>query len=200
MIEISLTRFIDFTLKSGTPKITSLKEAKKQILEPYNPAKDYYKQIRDAVINHHRNGTPYSHVEAIASSVQNKTKQINYPLIAAGYKKFRGSKQLKWFKPPQSVWDANGVRVSINPELGLEVKGVPHIIKMYFKADAFRKQEVRAILSLMDMVLQQPNKNLKMGVLDVRNGKLHTDEPPDPTLLALMHGETASIAAMWPAL
>ncbi|MBL8854469.1 MAG: hypothetical protein JNK57_10925 [Planctomycetaceae bacterium] len=200
MIEISLTRFLDFTLKSGTPKVTSLQTTKLQSLKQYDPVVDYYKQIRDAIVNHHRKGTPYSQVEAIANSVQNKSKRDNYPLIAAGYKTFRGSKQLKWFKPPNDVWVANGVSVSINPELGLEIKGVPHLIKLYFKAESFRKQEVKAILSLMDTVLQKPNKPMKMGVLDVRNGKLYTDEPPDPKLMALMHGETAAIAAMWPSL
>jgi len=200
MIELSLTRFLDFTLKNGTPKITSLRETKKQSIEEYSTAKDYYKQIRDAIVKYHKNDTPYSHVEALATSITNKSKQENYPLIAHGYKKFLGKKQIRWFKPPQQDWSANGVSVSVNPELGLEFNGRRHVIKMYFKADPLRKQEVKAILSLMDAVLQTPKNSFTMGVLDVRNGKLHTDEPPDPTLLALMNGETAAIAAMWPSL
>lgn len=45
MIEISLTRFLD----NGSPKVTSLQYMKRQLTEEYNPATDYYKQIRDAI-------------------------------------------------------------------------------------------------------------------------------------------------------
>lgn len=199
MIEISLTSFLDFTMKSGAPKLTSLQQTKKQLADGYSPATDYYKQIRDAIVAHHRDGRPFSTIESVAANVNNKSKQQNYPAIAAGYKSFRGKKQIKYFAPPRGNWTAQGVRVSLNPELGLEIKGSPHVIKLYFKADQPRKLEVRAILSLMDAELQNPNGSLIMGVLDVRRGKLITDNPPNPALMALMQGEAAAIAAMWPA-
>jgi len=197
MIEISLTRFLDFTMKSGSPKFTSLQQTKKQLADGYSPATDYYKQIRHAIVAHHRNGKPFSTIESVAANVNNRSKQDNYPAIAAGYKSFRGKKQVKWFSPPQDIWSAHGVGVSLNPELGLEFKGTRHVIKLYFKADQPRKLEVRAIISLMDAVLQNSKNNLTMGVLDVRRGKLITDNPPAPTLMALMQGEAAAIAAMW---
>lgn len=200
MISLSLTRFLDFTMKSGSPKFTSLKQTKKQLADGYHPATDYYKQIRDAIVAHHRDGRPISVIDSVAKNVNNKSKQDNYPAIAAGYKSFRGRKSIKWFKPPQSDWTAQGVSVSVNPELGLEFKGSKHVIKLYFKSEKPRKLEIRAILSLMDAVLQNKKGDLTMSVLDVRRGKLITDTPPDPTLMALMQGEAAAIAAMWSSL
>ena len=200
MIEISLTRFLDFTMKSGSPKVTSLQQTKKQLLDGYSPATDYYKQIRDAIVARHRDSKPFSTIEAVVAHVNNKSKQDNYPAIAAGYKLFCGKKAMKWFTPPQGQWNAHGVSVSLNPELGLEIKGSRHVIKLYFKADQPRKMEVRAILSLMDAQLQDAKNGLTMGVLDVRRGKLITDNPPSPALMALMQGEAAAIAAMWPSI
>ncbi|WP_437207091.1 hypothetical protein [Planctomicrobium sp. SH664] len=200
MIEISLTRFIDFTIKSGSPKFTSLRETKKQSADGYDPVTDYYKQIRDAIVAHHRNGKSFSTIETIAANVSNKSKRDNYPEIAQGYKKFLGRKQVTWFKPPQADWTAHGVSVSVNPELGLEFNGARNVIKLYFKGPEPKKLEVRGILSLMDANLQNSTRTLTMGLLDVRRGKLITDEPPDGNLLALMQGEAASIAAMWPSL
>ena len=84
--------------------------------------------------------------------------------------------------------------MSLNPELGLEIKGTRNVIKLYFKADQPRKLEIRAIISLMDAVLQNTKNDLTMGVLDVRRGKLITDNPPAPALMALMQGEAAAIA------
>lgn len=198
MIELSLTRFLDFTMKSGSPKVTSLQQTKKQLGNAYDPATDYYKQIRDAIVSHHRNSKPFSTVDTVANNVKNKSKLQNYPAIAAGYKSFRGTKQIKWFAPPRGDWNAHGVSVSLNPELGLEFKGVRNVIKLYFKSEQPRKLQVSAILSLMDAQLQTPKSTMTMGVLDVRRGKLITDNPPNPALMALMQGEAASIAAMWP--
>jgi hypothetical protein len=198
MIELSLTRFLDFTMKSGSPKLTSLQETKKQLAQGYDPATDYYKQIRDAIVSHHKDGRPFSTIEAVAVNVNNKSKQNNYPEIAAGYKSFRGKKQTAWIAPPHGMWAAHGVSVSLNPELGLRIGDKQYIIKLYFKADQPRKLEVRAILALMDAELQTANDGLIMSVLDVRRGKLISDNPTNPALMALMQGEAAAIAAMWP--
>lgn len=197
MIDISLTRFLDFTLKNGAPKYNSLKQTKAQSTEAYSPAKDYYKKIRDAIVDHHRNGTPFSSVERVASNVDNASKTINYPMIAKGYKTFRGHKHIDWFAPPSSGWVCNGVQVSVNPELGLEYSGKKHVIKLYFKDPKPKKIEVKAIISLMDAELQDSTRSLTMGVLDVRRGRLFADVPPNPGLLTLMEGEAAAIAAMW---
>ena len=197
MIEISLTRFLDFTMKSGSPKFTSLQQTKKQLADGYDPVTDYYKQIRDAIVSHHKDGKPFSIVESVAANVNNKSKVENYPAIAAGYKTFRGKKQIAWFSPPRDTWDSSGVSVSLNPELGLQFGGTRYVIKLYFKADPPRKLEVNAILALMDSQLQNPKNDLVMGVLDVRRGKLITDNPPAAQLMALMQGEAAAIAAMW---
>ncbi|QDU04019.1 hypothetical protein V6x_37440 [Gimesia chilikensis] len=200
MIEISLTRFLDYTIKNGTPKLNSLKLTKKQLAEPYNPATDYYKQIREVIINCHKKGKPLSTITEVAKNVRHAGKRENYPSIASGYKKFIGRKSVKWFTPPQINWEANGVSVSLNPELGLEIDGIRNVIKLYFKSDNPSKYQVRAILSLMDSTLQNSKNNLTMGILNVRKGKLITDNPPDPSFLALMEGEAASIAAIWPSI
>jgi hypothetical protein len=200
MITISLTRFVDFVIKSGSPKYTSLKETKDQVSKAYDPAADYYKQIRDAIVEHHRKGTPYSAVEAVANSATNRSKSTNYPLIALGHKKFLGKKTVAWFKPPSTPWVHGGVTVALNPELGLEIGGKKCVIKMYFKSDQPRKLEVKAILALMDDQLQDATKSRVMAILDVRRSKLITDHPPDQALLALMKGEAAAIQTIWPSL
>jgi len=39
--EISLTTFVDFVIASGTPRLTCVRNAKKQYGEYYQPAFDY---------------------------------------------------------------------------------------------------------------------------------------------------------------
>jgi hypothetical protein len=200
MIDMTLTRFVDFALKTGAPRYTSLRETKRQIAKGYSPASDYYKQIREAIVAHHKDGAPISQFDAVAQNVDVPSKKENYAAIAAGYKSFLGRREMAWFPPPQGVWVSSGLRVSLNPELGLVIKDVSHVVKLYFKQQEPRKLEVKAILALMDAELQDAASRFRMGLLDVRRGKLITDVPTDPGLIALMQGEAAAIAAIWPSL
>ena len=78
--------------------------------------------------------------------------------------------------------------------------GRRHVIKLYLKGEEPKKLEVKSILSLMDEQLQDSKKSLTMAILDVRRAKLISDLPPDPGLVALMMGEAAAIATIWPRL
>ncbi len=44
---VSLTTFVDFVSKSGTPKITVVRRFKRG--DAYRPAFDFYKPVRDAM-------------------------------------------------------------------------------------------------------------------------------------------------------
>ena len=197
MIDVSLTRFVDFVIKSGTPKLTVVRQTKQQHQEEYSPAKDYYKQIRDAIIAHHRDSKPFSTVDHVATNVNNRSKQENYPLIARGYKKFLGRKNARWFSPPHQSWVHGNLQVSLNPELGLEINGECYVIKLYFKGDKPRKAETKAILALMEMQLQTPTRPKRMAILDVRRAKLLAEPAFNPSLVFLMQGEAVSFASIY---
>jgi len=61
---ISLTSFVDFVSKAGTPKLTVVKNAKQQLAEGYDPATDFYKAIRDGIIGMHKSGQPKTALDA----------------------------------------------------------------------------------------------------------------------------------------
>jgi len=72
MIEISLTRFLDFTVKSGSPKLTSLRRTKMQLAEGDDPMIDYYKQIRDTIDHQNaaKSGTDFPVLSAVKIASQ----------------------------------------------------------------------------------------------------------------------------------
>lgn len=47
-IEISLTDFVDFVCKSGSAKLTQVKKVKYR--DDYSPATDFYKALREGII------------------------------------------------------------------------------------------------------------------------------------------------------
>ena len=56
MLRITLTDFVDIVSASGTHKTTKVRE--KLSRDDYHPAKDYYKKVREKIIDIHRNFEP----------------------------------------------------------------------------------------------------------------------------------------------
>lgn len=105
--------------------------------------------------------------------------------------------QVSWFPPPRDEWAAGGLAVNVNPELGLKIKGVRHVIKLYFKVDRLTKLRIDIATQLMDLVLGDPKKPTVFGVLDVRNAKLFSSNGVIPGMIALLHGEASSFGQIY---
>lgn len=114
MIKISLTDFVDIVSKSGTPKATKIAQVKNRV--PYNPAADFYKAIRDAIIEMHSTSQGKAHLRKLLPSLVDQKKVSNYHGVVDGYLKWWGRKALEWFAPPSGIFSGYGVEVSVNPE------------------------------------------------------------------------------------
>lgn len=197
MIQISMTEFVDFVTKAGPPRLTVVRQVKKRHADGYHPSTDFYKKLRDGIVQHHQIGGPKSALDALALGVTDTNKIKAYPVIIQGYKKFLGNKSVKWFKPTKASWVHGELGVNVNPEIGLNINGKPHLIKLYFKTDKLTKTQLQAILHLMQLKLGKTKKPVTLGILEVRRGKLHVAGPLDPSLTALVDGEAQAFAAMY---
>jgi len=197
MIEITLTQFVDFVLKSGSPKLTVVRHVKKQHGEGYSPQTDFYKPIRDALVELHRAGQPLTTLEQVLRGLTDKKKQTAYPVLVRGYKKFAARRALEWFGPPRKAWVVDDLSVSLNPELGLKIGGSPHLVKLYFKDGEPGKRQVEAMLHLLQSELRPKTGGVRVGLLDVRRGKLILPTDYDPAYLTLMEGEARSFASIY---
>lgn len=198
MPKITLTDFVDIVSKSGTPKATKVAQVKNR--PAYDPKTDFYKKVREAIVDTHQRGASKADLSAALSNLKDTKKQVNYPDVLQGYKKWWGKKTLSWFVPPSGTFTAHGVDVSINPELGLEINGTKHIIKLYFKGEGLAKNRANIVTCLMGIQLNAAAPaGAIMSVLDVRNAKLvSAANTPSPTFSAALTAELAYIAALWP--
>lgn len=199
-MHVSLTELVDVVLKAGSPKATQVAQIKARSLENYKPFKDFYKSLRDALIETHRNGGSRDFLSARISHVREPNRRRRYDELVAHYKRWWGRKDMAWFTPPSATYTSSGVSVSVNPEIGLEFGGDRYVIKLYFKADQLKKSSADLITGLMASALSGQGDE-KFGVLDVERGKLYfrQDQPPD-VLVAMIDAELAYIAQLWPAL
>ncbi|MGC8102652.1 hypothetical protein [Metapseudomonas otitidis] len=189
---LSLTDLVDLVSKAGTPKATKVKEIKNR--DVYQPATDYYKRFRDALIDIHFRGRDKDSLQDILSTLP-PHKIENYAEVVEGYRKWWGRKELVWFDPPRNFYNYNDFSISVNPELGLFINGEPHLIKLYLKSDPLSKLRVDVVGSVMGLTLAQSGE-VRFGVLDVRNSKLFV---PSTTLgTHLIDAELAYVEALWP--
>lgn len=189
---VSLTTFVDFVSKAGTPKATVVRQWKER--DEYQVATDFYKQLRDAIIEYHKSRGP---LDSVLHDCHRK-KAAHYQDAMTGYKKWLRGKSLKWFQPPMGIWQSGRLLVSINPELGLSIGGVPHLVKLYFKADSLTRSRVGIVTHLMATALSaEAPDHCVMAVLDVRNAKLFPGTGADPRLEAQLQAEAAYWSTLW---
>jgi hypothetical protein len=194
MDRVSLTYFVDFVMKSGTPKLSVARDFKER--DKYEPFTDFYKNMRGALVEAHKDATPKKALDRFLASVQDEKRRKVYPAIVKGHKRFLGRKSVRWFQPPTTAWRIGSLDLSVNPEVGLIIDDVPHIIKLYFKEGRLVANRVASIVHLMTVALTPIVPGSVCGLLDVRRSKLHVLRAPKPGLNALLEGEAAAFFAM----
>lgn len=149
MPNISLTTFVDFVIRSGTARLTYVRNAKRRYGEEYDPAKDYWRGLRNRIIEMHQKEKERTWLDECMERASAK-KKVNYAKGVAGYKKWLGRKEIHWVGYEGGVWEAGDLTVRVNPELALRINEEDHIIKMYFKSADLSKAKVETMLYLIN--------------------------------------------------
>lgn len=195
-IEISLTDFVDFVCKTGSSKMTKVKQVKER--DDYSPATDFYKGLREGIIENHQSDGDKKGLKQILERIKDGKKITHYGEAVKGYEKFWGRKTIKWFSPPSTHWMIGDLDIRVNPELGLEIDGEFYIVKLYLKSDKLSKDRISQILTLMESQLREyTEEEVTMAILDVKNSKLHVFAPSGLSLLPLLEGEAKSFETIW---
>ena len=198
-MEISLTDFVEFTFRSGPSKVTKVREVKNR--DVYEPATDFWRPLRDGIVDLHRDGRVDKRgLDAIVAAQTHALKLRLYPLAADGYLSFLGRRQPEWFTPPRGIWRSGGLEVRVNPEVGLIIGDHPTVIKLYFKKEELTQARVQASIGVMlDELAPRTDAGTQFGVLDVRAGRLLKSDGrwtmSDTQLL--IRGEARSFVEIW---
>ncbi|MBA5606804.1 hypothetical protein H3H36_15720 [Duganella sp. FT3S] len=197
MPNLTLSDVVDVFSKAGTPKATKVKQIKNRAA--YQPATDFYRTLRSAIVSIHANGKDRSALDGIVPSLADVKKIGNYQDIIDGYKKFWGKKVVGWFDPPRGSYSHAGVDVLVNPELGLIIDGKRIVIKLYFKADEITKARIELVPVLMEVVLRANcQEGDLVALLDVRKAKLYYLGVSTGPAIGMLNAELAYVAALWP--
>jgi hypothetical protein len=196
MPDITLTTFVDFVSATGTARLTKVRQAKKFYEEGYAPARDFYKPLRDRIEACFEGGWNSAGLRKALGEVDDPKKAANYEECRKGLTKWVGRKQISTLNESRGTWSAGRLNVSVNPELHLEINGVPHLLKLYLKGEALSKQRANAALHLVGGIAGDSIP----GVLDVRRSKLYVPTVPIPGMDALLKAEAAALTTLWASL
>ena len=77
MEKVSLTYFVDFVMKSGTPKLSVVRDFKER--DKYEPFADFYKMVREAMVESHKGPLPKKIKELILIAINVATTHLYAP-------------------------------------------------------------------------------------------------------------------------
>lgn len=199
-MKLTLTDFTDIAANSLARKVSKLREVKARSVDPYSPAKDFYKKIRERIVVVHRNHSGQEELEALLFGVSDPKKRKRFSLLIPAYRKWLGKRQFNWFLPPSSVYRYREAEVSVNPELGLRCGASTYVIKLYFKQDPLRHTSAELITGLMALELRR-DEGVIFGILDVERGKLFVEKKASLHAAKIMvNAELSYIIDMWESL
>ena len=194
MERVSLTYFVDFVLKVGTPKLSGVKEFKEH---RYDHLTDFYRPLREAIVDMHEKGKPDRALDDFLLTLGDERKRRIFPGLVEGYRKFLRP-SMKWFTPPHTTLPVGDLEININPELGFQIDGTPYLIKTYFRGEPLAQKRVGVVLGLITSALGAGRPGTVFAMLDVKNARLHTlKSAPNPRLGLLIRGEAASFSTIY---
>ncbi|OUB25816.1 hypothetical protein BK739_18685 [Bacillus thuringiensis serovar pirenaica] len=196
-IKVGLTQFLDFTLKGSTAKTTFIKNLKSQ--PEYQPAFDYWKQLRETVIKFHQNKLSFEYFETLVQTVDQKKKQ-NYIDVIKQYKKFIKNKDISWFDPGKSHWKSDDLIVRSSSELGLFINNEPHLIKLFFKGKKERidKYNINSTLTLLnESTFSNERNDVNYTVLNIQKNRMYTNNSINNNHLVALKSEANQFCYIW---
>ena len=193
MENISLSYFVDFMLTSGTGRLTSVRHIAEGPDERYS---DFYRPVREAIVDMHRKGLDTRVLADFVSSLVDPREKRIFPRAIIGYGKFlRQHRKVTWFEPPFREQPFGSMSVRVNPELGLLIDGRPHALKLYFRGEPLSPQRALLVTEVLATSLAATWPGTVLGVLDVRRAKLFTHQTR-PGVSRLLRAEAASLATL----
>lgn len=197
-VRITLTEFVNFINSSGMKKMTIVSAAKAKHEEQEGNPFDYWKDFKDEVKRLIKRRGNKDDLWELVENVREEQRE-NYRQMISGFLKFWKPTRMEWVNPVKKMANIGGVKMILNPEIGVKWQGKNYMIKLYLKAnESLDKRHADIILALMESELREKvDDSVEFAILDVKRGKpfLHIDN--DPRLLILLKTEGMEFAEMW---
>jgi hypothetical protein len=193
-----LTAFAEFTAKFGTSRVVCVNTTKKRAAQRLTRGSIYYLGVKEACQEADPGNARELMEDAVDAAVADR--RGHYAKVGVAFCQWLES--LRSYRRLTGVagsWTCGELTVGVSPELHVEIDGVEHLIKLYFRGRPIAKQEAFACNTLMRAALgDKVGRDCRIAVLDVRAVKLHVEKLSDfKRGLIAMRAEAAAFVAIW---
>ena len=195
MLKITLTQFIEILTRTAINKAKKVRAVRKQFEEPYAPAVDCYKMLRDVLVRSSDQEELKASLKIYSRKAWDASRQSRYPVLIAGYLKWLGRKKIEAQRLLPRAYHHGDATLTVNPELRMMINDAPLIVKLYFKESVLQRADAQLVCSVISHVYKEP---ITYAVLDVQRSRLHRFEFDELQLgLPMVDAELDYIAGMW---
>jgi hypothetical protein len=189
-MRIGLNNFLRFIAATGLSKVNQVLEA----VQDYRDWKDYYKDFREEAVlaMSTRN---LKRLKRVVDEIEDDVKAHHYEICFDAFQKWLAKTDFTIISHPAPVsWDAGEIRISVNPELIIDIDGVRYIVKLYLAKERLSQPARRAYAWLVN---QTHGTGAKPAILEVRKGRLNACPDPNKKVGQWIKGEVAAFVALW---
>lgn len=200
-IKITATEFINYINASGEAKITVVHNAKEKHENGDEFPYDYWAEFKRYLIRTLKTNGSKEDLKEVIEKVKDEYRP-NHQAMVDGFIKYWGRKDLEWVQPAKRVYNLNGLRISISPEIGFILNGIEYHVKLFLKSkETLDRKHADIVTNLMEQGLRKKaGDNVVFAVMDVKRGKLYEYRGENPRIPILLAGEAAGFLNAWNAL
>ncbi|GAA4916310.1 hypothetical protein LX16_4064 [Stackebrandtia albiflava] len=177
-IELPLNGFVDYLRTRGAARVDVANRHISQALEPYSPARDFYRRILSAILAGRRSGDDLA-VLRHALAEAPPSRRGNYQAVVDGWRKLlpqlAGTEHVK---VQTGRWHDHGLTVKVTPHLAYRLPdGRTEAMFLYLKADPLPAADAAAMLWIAAAAMPQACPGATPVIADVRRGKAFRKVP-----------------------
>lgn len=163
-MKVRINPFIEFAYGDKRKDKSKIKEIFQQDKEEYDPAKDRYKQFREALVSYETAATSEAVFKDTYARVS-PTKSAAYKIMSRNYLDLKEDHALIWDGSQRPIADLSGLKVQTSWYLHTSSANLSRIICLNFRKDPYPRKQERGILTLLQIA--EPN-SAGVGILNIQ--------------------------------
>lgn len=169
-MECGFEKFADFILRRDKFKKNFVKAEVNKT--EYRPEEDFYLKLRTRLKKILRHNLSLNELDELLETISPKKIKCYEESILC-IKEFLKDKVCLWEPISKSEIEYGGLKIVVNPHIGLKINGILYLIRVHFKKDAIKPHKIEILQKIMQNAYKNDLENVKLAIWDIRSCKFY---------------------------
>ena len=172
---VPVAAFADYVVAAGPARPELVRQIQARQIAPYNPATDFYRGFRKAIVDGRRVGDDRAVLEAAIANAHEK-KKASFRRLTGRWLDlldgpFAGG---TWTDVQTARWTPTDLGIKVSPIVGLSYPdGCRATVFIHFAAPVLRPEVVRAELRVMEFAAEDTGSDAIPVLVELQRGVVH---------------------------